>query len=176
MARLQADLSADPDVRLVSITVDPEQDTAEVLVEYASRFGANHERWLFLTGEKRAIYALAIEGFRLSVADPEKIDPPLPGKRVPPNRSAPRQGEESQPRENRTDLETRIVGIALGWMSWPPLAMAHPGHAGKPLIHSSRFVLVDRQARIRGYYRSDDAEALRRLRGDVRSLLLEKSP
>jgi len=38
-------------------------------------------------------------------------------------------------------------------------------------LHSSRFVLVDRQGRIRGYYSSDDEEALRRLREDMRTLL-----
>jgi hypothetical protein len=32
-------------------------------------------------------------------------------------------------------------------------------------------VLVDRQARIRGYYHSNDEEALQRLRRDVRILL-----
>jgi len=42
---------------------------------------------------------------------------------------------------------------------------------GKQFIHSSRFVLVDRQARIRGYYQSAEEDALQRLRRDVRILL-----
>jgi protein SCO1/2 len=41
------------------------------------------------------------------------------------------------------------------------------------IVHSSRFVLVDRQARIRGYYDSQDFEGLRRLRQDVATLLRE---
>ena len=39
------------------------------------------------------------------------------------------------------------------------------------IIHSSRFVLVDDQMQIRGYYDSHDPEALQRLRRDVKTLL-----
>jgi len=42
------------------------------------------------------------------------------------------------------------------------------------LLHSSRFVLVDRQARMRGYYHSDEDAAMRRLRRDVRTVLRER--
>jgi protein SCO1/2 len=45
--------------------------------------------------------------------------------------------------------------------------------AAEPFIHSTRFVLVDRQGRIRGYYDSADPLKLRRLRTDVQSLLRE---
>ena len=37
----------------VSITVDPERDTPEVLKEYAQAFGANLAGWSFLTGDAR---------------------------------------------------------------------------------------------------------------------------
>jgi protein SCO1/2 len=39
----------------VSITVDPERDTPEVLKEYAEAFGANLAGWTFLTGAPAAI-------------------------------------------------------------------------------------------------------------------------
>jgi protein SCO1 len=39
----------------VSITVDPERDTPEVLKEYARAFGANLAGWAFLTGTPDAI-------------------------------------------------------------------------------------------------------------------------
>jgi protein SCO1/2 len=71
MARLQAEFAGEEDLRLVSITVDPERDTPEVLSRYAERYRADPARWLFLTGDKRAIYHLAKEGFRLGVVDPE---------------------------------------------------------------------------------------------------------
>lgn len=38
-------------VRFVAISVDPETDTPEVLQEYAARFGADKDQWLFLTGD-----------------------------------------------------------------------------------------------------------------------------
>jgi protein SCO1/2 len=39
----------------VSITVDPERDSPEVLKEYAQAFGANFAGWTFLTGPPEAI-------------------------------------------------------------------------------------------------------------------------
>ena len=39
----------------VSITVDPERDTAGVLKDYAQCFGANPAGWIFLTGAPHAI-------------------------------------------------------------------------------------------------------------------------
>ena len=43
----------------VSITVDPERDTPEVLKEYAQAFGANLAGWAFLTGPAAAIRDVA---------------------------------------------------------------------------------------------------------------------
>lgn len=54
--------------RLVSFSVDPSHDTPEVLREYAGRFDAG-PNWLFVTGERDALYDLIGRGFRLSVAD-----------------------------------------------------------------------------------------------------------
>jgi protein SCO1/2 len=42
-------------IAFVSITVDPERDTPEVLKEYAQAFGANLAGWTFLTGTPTAI-------------------------------------------------------------------------------------------------------------------------
>ena len=135
MAQLQRDLAGERDLRFVSITVDPKHDTPAVLSEYAKRYGADPDRWLFLTGDKRAIYRLAKEGFRLSVADPDDQ--------------------------------------AQGVIPWPFGARpAYATHGSKGIvIHSSRLVLVDREARTRGYYDGTDPEAMKRLRRDVRTLL-----
>jgi protein SCO1/2 len=43
--------------------------------------------------------------------------------------------------------------------------------SGATHSHSPRFVLVDREAQIRGYYVSTDAEAMKRLRRDLKLLL-----
>ena len=57
-----------PDLRLVTITVDPLYDTPAVLTEYARAQGAEGERWLFLTGEWPMIHKLAgVDGFKLPV-------------------------------------------------------------------------------------------------------------
>ena len=71
MAKLQHALNR-PDaelVRLVSFSVDPANDTPEVLRAYAERFGAQQERWLFVTGRRDALYALIGQGFHLAVAE-----------------------------------------------------------------------------------------------------------
>lgn len=78
LARLQAEFVGEQDLRLVSISVDPERDTPAVLSRYAERYAADPVRWLFLTGDKRAIYRLATEGFRLGVVDPD--DPARAGR------------------------------------------------------------------------------------------------
>jgi len=65
------------DVRLVSISSDPEKDSPEVLRGYADTFKAG-PRWYFLTGEKAAIYELANKGFLLSLTeDPANPTEPI---------------------------------------------------------------------------------------------------
>jgi protein SCO1 len=61
MATLQDDLGMDfgPKVFFVSITVDPERDTPEVLTRYAQAHGANLAGWAFLTGTPDQIQAVA---------------------------------------------------------------------------------------------------------------------
>lgn len=39
------------DMQFLTISVDPDKDTPEVLGKYAERFGAKPERWAFLTGD-----------------------------------------------------------------------------------------------------------------------------
>ncbi len=68
LSAVQAALGDAPDVRLVSISVDPVKDTPAVLQQYAEKFKAG-ERWLFCTGDKDAIYDLARAGFKLPIAD-----------------------------------------------------------------------------------------------------------
>jgi protein SCO1/2 len=119
IAKLQNEMENRSGFEFVSISVDPEHDTPEVLSRYAERFKADPQRWLFLTGDKSEIYRLAQEGFRLS--------------------AVPASEKEAQ--------ETDVI------------------------LHSSRFVLVDGKGQIRGYYDSTDAEAVKRLRHDIRVLL-----
>jgi protein SCO1 len=61
MARVQDELGADfgSNVVFVSITVDPERDTPEVLKGYAEAFDANFAGWSFLTGSPAAVREVA---------------------------------------------------------------------------------------------------------------------
>jgi protein SCO1/2 len=68
MSELQAPLEK-TDVHLVSFTVDPDQDTPEVLRGYAEKLQAEPNRWDFLTGSKSLIYNLSRDGFKLAVSD-----------------------------------------------------------------------------------------------------------
>ena len=51
--------SLDTVVQFVSITVNPSNDTFQRLRAYADRYGANHDHWWFLTGDKKVIYNFA---------------------------------------------------------------------------------------------------------------------
>lgn len=54
-------------LRLVSITVDPENDTPEVLRRYATQYQADTSSWTFLTGDDSVIRKTAEQGFKLAV-------------------------------------------------------------------------------------------------------------
>ena len=49
------------------------------------------------------------------------------------------------------------------------------GTDAEPITHSVRLVLVDRAGRIRGYYDTTEAEAMKQLRRDLRRLLRQHS-
>jgi protein SCO1/2 len=97
MAELRRRLPAGSRLASVSISVDPEHDTPEVLRVYAEGKGISGRDWLFLTGERDAVRGLIRDGFLLAVEDT-------------------------------------------------------PDNVAMPVMHSSRFALVDGAGRIRGYY------------------------
>jgi protein SCO1/2 len=63
MAQIQQLTTNQPDIKLVSITVDPRDDTPTALQKYGESFGADTNRWLFLTGEKTVLYNLIGNSF-----------------------------------------------------------------------------------------------------------------
>jgi protein SCO1 len=66
MARLRREV---PDeVAFVSFTVDPANDTPEVLARYAANFKAD-ARWRFVTGPQKDLYALSTGGFKLAAME-----------------------------------------------------------------------------------------------------------
>jgi cytochrome oxidase Cu insertion factor (SCO1/SenC/PrrC family) len=54
----------------VSITVDPEYDTPEILGEYAKTLGVDPERWTLLTGDPEAVRRLVVDGFKTPLVAP----------------------------------------------------------------------------------------------------------
>jgi len=122
LVELQKKLEGVPEVTFVSISVDPERDTPERLRRYARHYGADPDRWWFLTGDRAVIYRLSQESFHLGV--------------------------EEVPADQRTPDTEEVM-------------------------HSSRFVLLDRKGRIRGYYEGEEAGVVDRLAADIRRLLKE---
>jgi protein SCO1 len=66
MKSLQDKLPQTSGAKLVTLTTDPEFDTPAVLKKYGQRFGADPHRWMFLTGTKSEIGALAANSLKLS--------------------------------------------------------------------------------------------------------------
>jgi len=122
MTDLQAELFNHPrwrDLRLVSFSVDPENDTPEVLRDYAvERAYAYQDRWRFLTGTRDELWQLCKEGFKLAVS------------------------------EGGDDPEM-------------------------PIVHSDKFVLVDSEGRIRGFYSALSEEGREELLRDLEVVLAE---
>jgi protein SCO1 len=76
MQIIQALSVNDRDVRLLSLSVDPRSDTPTVLDSFARKFSADPNRWLFLTGDKAALYSLVETGFL--PRDTTQVDPTDP--------------------------------------------------------------------------------------------------
>jgi protein SCO1/2 len=115
MKKLAALLPSEEAVDLVSISVDPEFDTPEVLAAYVREQGINDPRWRVLTGEPAAVMRLVREGFLLAL-----------------------EAGQADPKE--------------------------------PILHSTRFVLVDGEGRIRRYGDAFDDADLESLAKDARQL------
>jgi protein SCO1/2 len=118
LAEVSRELSKADDVRLVSISIDPEHDTPEVLREYASRYQADLKHWIFLTGPKEDIDKFTKQGMLQVLAR----DP-----------------------------------------------------AGVP-THSTRFLLIDREGRLRKLRHLEEPEVVEKLLMDIGGLLRDSTP
>ena len=63
LRKLQNALPSDNQARLMSVTVDPTHDTPELLASFAEIYGADPDRWLFLTGDRKDVYRLTTVNF-----------------------------------------------------------------------------------------------------------------
>ena len=69
LGRVQQAEKNDANFLMLSHTVNPMHDTAEVLLEYAGKYGAIKNKWHFLTGDKKAIYTLAKESYLVNALE-----------------------------------------------------------------------------------------------------------
>ena len=62
------------DFGVASITINPENDTPEVLKKHAEDLDMVAENWHFLTGDKEYIYKIANKGFNIYAAENSKVN------------------------------------------------------------------------------------------------------
>lgn len=65
MLEIEKQFISNDNFGIVSITINPKNDTVEVLKEHAKDLGAIHKNWHFLTGDKDYIFEIANKGFNL---------------------------------------------------------------------------------------------------------------
>lgn len=61
-----------PDVLILSHTVDPKNDTPAALKAYSMKYNADPKQWFFLTGDKKRLYDVALNSYLLSTVDSSK--------------------------------------------------------------------------------------------------------
>ncbi|MFM9988426.1 SCO family protein [Flavobacterium sp.] len=73
MKLVQEAFATNTNFGIVSITINPENDTPVVLKKHAETIGAKGINWNFLTGDKTKIFEIANKGFNLFVGQNTKI-------------------------------------------------------------------------------------------------------
>lgn len=74
MLRVYDSIENDPDILLISHTIDPDYDTVGLLHDYADRLGVKSDKWHFVTGDKEEIYNLAQTSY-FATAMEDKSEP-----------------------------------------------------------------------------------------------------
>ncbi|MBP6638785.1 MAG: SCO family protein [Bacteroidia bacterium] len=71
LQKIQTAFADDPEVKLVSFSVDPEYDSLSILQAYAAQYGARPHQWYMLTGNKTDLYKVEHEDFFFSATEDE---------------------------------------------------------------------------------------------------------
>ena len=74
MMEIQNKFFGNPNFGIASITINPENDTPEVLKKHAEELGVKSTNWHFLTGDKTYIFELANKGFNLYAGENSKVN------------------------------------------------------------------------------------------------------
>jgi protein SCO1/2 len=67
--KIRDEVKHHPDLRMVSFTIDPARDTPEALATYGKTFGADPDKWYFLTGSQADLHHLSRDVFMLGNVD-----------------------------------------------------------------------------------------------------------
>ncbi len=62
------------DFGVASFTINPVNDTEEVLKAYADKYGVTNPNWHFMTGDRDVIYELANQGFNIYVGQNDEVE------------------------------------------------------------------------------------------------------
>ena len=73
MLLIEKKFFGNPNFGIVSLTMDPEHDTAAVLKAHSKLLGVTSSNWNFLTGDKAYIFDLANKGFNLYAGENKKV-------------------------------------------------------------------------------------------------------
>lgn len=71
MLRVYETYKDDPEVAILSHTIDPTYDTVALLQAYAERLGASSPKWHFVTGDMDEIYELAEKSYMVVAGEDE---------------------------------------------------------------------------------------------------------
>jgi protein SCO1/2 len=120
MKRVQEAIAGGPDgIKLVFFTVDPDNDTPEVLALFAERHDVDPHRWRLLTGDREAIWSLARDSFKVGVApgDEKSVEPILHSERfmlvAPGNKVVEYYHGLDQEEMNKLVAKLRHIGLDL---------------------------------------------------------------
>ena len=69
LERVYKQFSNREDVLILSHTVSPEEDSVNVMMDYAKLHGVKDKKWLFLTGEKKHLYDMARTSYLLNAEE-----------------------------------------------------------------------------------------------------------
>jgi protein SCO1/2 len=72
--QVQQRLQEFPDLLFLSHTVDPANDSVQALAAYAKMIHADTKTWHFVTGDRKAIYDIGINGYLLPVGEDAKAE------------------------------------------------------------------------------------------------------
>lgn len=105
-------------VQFISLSIDPNHDSVNVLKRYADQYHVNHDSWWLMTGNRDSIYNFIFQELKVDKYSDEPISPEF--------------------------------------------------------VHTGKYVLIDKQRVVRGFYNGLDSNSISQLARDIGFLMLEK--